>query len=61
MQKNDVLAYFGSITATAKALGITHAAVSKWGETIPKLRAYEIDELTGGQLKADQSKPNPAE
>lgn len=54
MQKNDVLAFFGSITATAKAIGVSHAAVSKWDSTIPKGRAYQIEVLTGGKLKADQ-------
>ncbi|MGR1185983.1 Cro/CI family transcriptional regulator [Aeromonas veronii] len=54
MQKHDVLEHFGSITATAKAIGISHAAVSQWDETIPKGRAYQIEVLTGGKLKADQ-------
>ncbi|MCX7132053.1 Cro/CI family transcriptional regulator [Aeromonas sp.] len=54
MQKNDVLAHFGSITAIAKAIGVSHAAVCKWDETIPKGRAYQIEVLTGGKLKAAQ-------
>lgn len=53
MQKNTVLEYFGTVTETAKALGISHVAVSKWNETIPKGRAYQIEVLTGGKLKAD--------
>lgn len=55
MQKSAVLEHFGTVTATAKALGISHVAVSKWDETIPKGRAYQIEVLTGGKLKADQS------
>ncbi|WP_421283524.1 Cro/CI family transcriptional regulator [Aeromonas veronii] len=52
MQKHDVLEYFGS-TAIAKAIGISHAAVSKWDATIPQGRAYQIEVLTDGKLKAD--------
>ncbi|HIC8860098.1 TPA: Cro/CI family transcriptional regulator [Aeromonas hydrophila] len=58
MQKNTVLEYFGTVTETAKALGISHVAVSKWNETIPKGRAYQIEVLTGGKLKADPAAPS---
>lgn len=57
MQKHDVLAHFGSITAIAKAIGVSHAAVSKWDDTIPKGRAYQIEVMTGGKLKADPITP----
>lgn len=53
MKKTDVIDYFGSIGATAKALGISHVAVGKWGAAIPKGRAYQIEVLTDGKLKAD--------
>lgn len=53
MQKSAVLEHFGTVTATAKALGISHVAVSKWSETIPQGRAYQIEVLTGGKLKAN--------
>ncbi len=52
MQKSAVLEHFGTVTATAKALGISHVAVRKWSETIPQGRAYQIEVLTGGKLKA---------
>ncbi len=61
MQKKDVIAYFGSIAATARAIGLTHAAVSKWGETIPERRALRLEKMTGGQLKADPATPNQTE
>ncbi|MGE4391397.1 MAG: Cro/CI family transcriptional regulator [Aeromonas sp.] len=57
MQKHDVLEHFGSITAIARAIGISHAAVSKWDETIPQGRAYQIEVLTGGKLKAGAHSP----
>ncbi|MFM5128416.1 MULTISPECIES: Cro/CI family transcriptional regulator [Aeromonas] len=46
--------YFGTKAAIADALGIKKSAVSQWGDTIPKGRAYQIEVLTGGKLKADQ-------
>jgi len=58
MNKGDVLSYFGGVAATAKALGISHAAVVKWGDTIPQGRAYQIEVLTGGALKADPATPS---
>lgn len=58
MNKNDVIKHFGGVTATAKALGISHAAVVKWGDTIPQGRAYQIEVVTGGALKADPAAPS---
>ncbi|MDM5132882.1 Cro/CI family transcriptional regulator [Aeromonas piscicola] len=55
MTKKDVLAHFGGPSATAKRLGITAQAVSRWPDVIPPGRAYQIEVLTGGKLKADQS------
>ncbi|MFQ2451143.1 Cro/CI family transcriptional regulator [Aeromonas caviae] len=55
MKKTDVLHHFGGVTKTADALGINKATVSCWGATIPKGRAYQIEVLTGGQLKADST------
>ncbi|WP_421268588.1 Cro/CI family transcriptional regulator [Aeromonas veronii] len=45
--------YFGTKAAIADALGIKRSAVSQWGETIPQGRAYQIEVLTDGKLKAD--------
>lgn len=63
MNKQDVLTHFGGVSKTAKALGINRATVSCWGESIPKGRAYQIEVLTGGKLKADarstQQQPTP--
>jgi len=57
MLKKDVIEYFGGTMKTAEKLNIKHPAVSKWGKHIPELRAYQIEKLTGGQLKAgDYSK-----
>lgn len=52
MTKKDVLKHFGGVTRTAEALGCSHVAVSRWKESPPKGRQYEIQVLTGGVLKA---------
>jgi len=59
MKKTDVIAHFGSISETSKALKISFQAVHQWPETVPLLRAYHIERLTRGKLKADPpGKPN---
>ncbi|MFQ2730229.1 Cro/CI family transcriptional regulator [Aeromonas caviae] len=46
--------HYGGVVQLAAALGIKPQSVSQWGDTIPQGRAYQIELLTGGQLKADQ-------
>ncbi|WP_326937969.1 Cro/CI family transcriptional regulator [Aeromonas caviae] len=53
MKKADVINYFGSAAELARKLNISEAAVSQWGDTIPQGRAYQIEVVTGGALKAD--------
>lgn len=60
MKKQDVINHFGGVSKTARALGINRATVSCWGSTIPKGRAYQIEVLTGGKLKADLPRPEQA-
>lgn len=52
MKKQDVLNHFGGVSKTAQALSINKATVSCWGDSIPKGRAYQIEVMTGGKLKA---------
>ncbi|WP_270809068.1 Cro/CI family transcriptional regulator [Aeromonas sp. QDB08] len=61
MTTSNAVRYFGSKAAIARALGINKAAVSQWGETIPEGRAYQIEVLTGGKLKANPSQPSSAQ
>lgn len=51
MRKRDVIEFYGTISAAARRLGISPAAVSKWGEVIPEKRAARLHALTAGQLK----------
>ena len=53
MTKQEILSHFGGVTKTAKALGCSHVAVSRWGNNPPKGRQFEIQVLTGGVLKAN--------
>ena len=49
---------FGSVDGLAGALEITKQAIYMWRGRIPRLRAFEIEALTHGELKAaDLLKP----
>ena len=52
MKKSEAVNYFGSLTSLAKALKITHSSVSQWGDYVPPRRAYELERITKGKLKA---------
>lgn len=54
MLKQDVLNFFGNSRKAAKALGISAAAISQWGDEVPELRAFQIEKITKGKLKANQ-------
>lgn len=46
MKTSDVLPHFNnSVRELAEALDITVQAVYAWGDDVPKLRRYEIQEL----------------
>lgn len=49
MKISDAILAFGSLTALAKALGISVQAVYQWGDTVPPLRVYQIKELIAMQ------------
>lgn len=53
MKTETVISFFGSKTATAKALGISQVAVTRWGATVPEKRAARLDHITNGALKYD--------
>lgn len=53
MKKVDVINFFGTQEKTAAVLGVKQASVSRWPETIPPRRAFEIERITNGALKAD--------
>ncbi|MCT7942414.1 MULTISPECIES: Cro/CI family transcriptional regulator [Shewanella] len=51
MKTAAAISHFGSQGALAKALNVSQPAISKWGEEVPILRAYQIEVLTQGKLK----------
>ena len=55
MLKSKVVDYYGGISKTAVALGVTHSAVCQWGDVIPQKQAFVIDRITKGKLKYDAS------
>jgi len=52
MKTEVAVSYFGTPVALASALGITRQAVNDWGEFVPEGRAYQLEVLTEGALKA---------
>lgn len=57
MTPKDVFDHYGSISETAKKLGVRYATVWHWQKTgkVPPSRQYEIEVRTGGLLQADRS------
>ncbi|CAI1830265.1 MULTISPECIES: Cro/CI family transcriptional regulator [Serratia] len=53
MHTTAVIKFFGSKSAAARALKISQAAVTRWGELVPEKRAVRIERITGGALKYD--------
>jgi DNA-binding transcriptional regulator YdaS (Cro superfamily) len=53
MKKADAIAYFGSVSKLAAALGLGQPSVSEWGDIVPPLRQLQIQHLTGGRLQAE--------
>jgi DNA-binding transcriptional regulator YdaS (Cro superfamily) len=45
MSKEFAIYKAGSIGALAKLLGISRAAISQWGATIPQARAWQLKAL----------------
>jgi len=53
MTKKEAVAHYGSVVNLAKALGISRFAIHRWKDHPPKLRQFELERLTGGELRAD--------
>lgn len=53
MLKAEAIEYFGSQKNLANALKVTQPSISQWTETVPPLRAYQLEKLTNGKLKAE--------
>jgi len=53
MKTKDAIQFYGGIKALADALGIWPHNISRWGETVPMARQYELQVKSGGKLKAE--------
>jgi DNA-binding transcriptional regulator YdaS (Cro superfamily) len=45
MTTDEAIKHFGTVQALATALGISRAAVYQWGDSVPRLRQFEIEKL----------------
>lgn len=54
MKYEQVVTHFGSVAAAAWALKVSVKTIYSWkyGKRVPNGRAYQIQILTGGALKA---------
>lgn len=60
MKTADVIEHFGGTQASAAAaLGLKQPSVASWGEYPPALRQIQIERITAGKLKAEDSCWNP--
>lgn len=55
MTYSDVLRHFGTQVAIAQALGITQPTVSAWDGEVPSKYQYQLEVITSGQLRAEES------
>ena len=53
MTKIEVINFFGSLSATARALNIKQPSVSKWNDYPPANRQMQVQIISGGKLKAE--------
>jgi DNA-binding transcriptional regulator YdaS (Cro superfamily) len=55
MKTSDAIQHFRTQSAIARALGISDAAVSKWGDVVPFESATALEIVTHGALVVDRS------
>ena len=53
MRTEDAVRHFSTKAEVARALGITRASLTDWGELVPALRAAQLERITAGHLKFD--------
>jgi hypothetical protein len=53
VKTSDAISHFGSPAKLAEQLDITVQAIYQWGDDVPRLRALELEKLTGGVLAAE--------
>ena len=53
MKTQEAADFFGSRVKLAKALGVSPAAITCWGEFPPMLRQYQIQVVSRNKLKPE--------
>ena len=54
MHKSQILQYFKTVTAAAKAIGVSRQAFYDWPELIPEQWAWTVEGKTRGALKVNE-------
>jgi DNA-binding transcriptional regulator YdaS (Cro superfamily) len=57
MKTQTAIDYFGSKIRIAQALDLSAAAITKWGDVVPELRALQLERITQGELVAYEISP----
>ena len=55
MTTQQAIAYYGSQTRLADALGIAQSTVAEWGEYPPGLRQIQLERITRARLRAEKN------
>jgi hypothetical protein len=55
MKVETALKFYKTQQLLATELGISQAAVSRWGDVMPEKQALKLDRITSGELKYDQA------
>lgn len=58
MTKEEAVRLFGTQRNLARALKISEPAVSRWTETVPPLRAYQIKEMLAARAIVQEARSN---
>ena len=53
MRTQDAVDFYGNKAEVARALNIRRQAVVQWGELVPIARAFQLQVLSRGRLRAE--------
>lgn len=59
MTTQEAIKFYGTVAALAKALNVSVQAIYDWDEEPPALRQFQLERLSGGELKAANSAKDP--
>lgn len=54
MKTSDAIKFFGSIKRLAQKLDVYPQAIGAWGDYPPIPRQYQIEVISGGELRAER-------